>query len=370
MAKPNSKKSKRTVGKKRSSSKTSRFKKRFLGSRPMLAFKKARLKVSQARARRYRPHKTFRRSYREDYHRQTKVPGILEHIVLTFRMIFSHWKTFLPFILLMMAGYILLVGLMSEDFYRQFQDSIEITEAEQASGEIGNFAKAGLLLISTVTTGGLNSSIDEVGTVFMVILFLIMWLVTIFLVRHFLVGKHPKLRDGLYNALGPLLSTFVVFAAIFIQAIPMMLVLITYSAAVATGFLSTPFYALIYFLFAALMLLISLYCFSSSLIALAAVTAPGLYPMRALGTASDLMMGRRIHFIIRLFALLITIVIIYVIIMMPVILLDLVLKNAWSFLESWPIVPFMLLFTTCFVFIYFTTYIYQYYRWLLDYQEK
>lgn len=326
--------------------------------------------ISTARSKHYHPHKSFRRSYREDYLRTTKTTGILEQIMATFRMIFKHYKAFLPLILLMVAGYIVLVGLMSEEFYQQYHDSIN--EANEAEGvaKIGNFAKAALLLSSTVTTGGLDSGTDEVGRSFMMILFLVMWLVTIYLVRHFMAGHKPKLRDALYNALAPLISTLAVLIVVFIQAIPLMLVLITYSAAVATGFLATPFYALVYFIFALVMLLISVYCFSSSLIALAAVTAPGVYPLVALGSASDLMMGRRMHFIVRLVALLLVVILIYIVVMMPVILLDLWLKSSFEWLSGVPIVPFMLLVCTCFVFIYCATYIYQYYRALLDYQEK
>ena len=56
--------------------------------------------------------------------------------------------------------------------------------------------------------------------------------------------------------------------------------------------------------------------------------------------------------------------------MLPIILIDLALKNLLPALAGIPIVPFFLLVVTCFVFIYATTYLYRYYRWLLDYQEK
>lgn len=326
-------------------------------------------KVQASRAKHVHLHKSFRRSYREDYLRQTSTPGLLSHAMLTFKTLFSHWRTFVPFIALMVLLYILAVGIMSEDFYLQFQDSIDETSAELATGKVGNFAKASLLLISTVTTGGLDVGMGESQTVFMILLFLIMWLVTIFLLRHFLAGEHPRLRDGLYNALGPLLSTLVVFIVIFIQAIPIMLVIISYSAAVMTNFLATPFYALVYFIFAALMLLLSGYLLSSSLMALVAVTAPGIYPMRALFAASDLMAGRRMKMVLRLLYLIFVVALIYIITMLPIILLDLWFKSM-EWLTGWAIVPFFLLVVTCFTFVYGTTYLYLYYRWLLDYKEK
>lgn len=311
-------------------------------------------------------HRSFRRSYREDYQREVNAPGLLNHAMTTFGVIFKQWKTFLPFILLMAGLYIVMVGLMSEEFYQGLQEAIDSEGGES----LGNFAKSGLLLLSTITTGGLDTGKDDIGFLFTIIFFLIMWLVTIYLLRKWYAGAKLKLRDGLYNALTPLLSTLLVFLVIFVQCIPAMLVAITLSAARVTGFLSTPFYALIYFIFAALMLTITGYLLSSSLVALIAVTVPGVYPMAALTTASDLMASRRLKLIVRVLYLLIVVIVIYIVTMLPIMLIDLWLKSIWDWIAGVPIVPFCLLVATCFVFIYAATYLYRYYRWLLDYKEQ
>lgn len=331
---------------------------------------KVRVRARDYRAKHPARHKSFKRSYREDYARKTETPGLLSHAMTTFQIIFRHWKTFVPFILLMTVLYVACVGLLSEDLYQQFQATIDETSEGLANGRVGNFAKAGLLLISTVTTGGLDTGMGEVQTVFMVILFLVMWLVTIFLLRHYFSGSYPKLRDALYNSLGPLVSTLLIFIVAFLQAIPLMLVVITYSAAIATDFLSTPFYALLYFIFAALMILASAYMLSGTLMALVAVTAPGMYPMTALSSTAELISGRRTRLVLRALYLIFVVALIYLITMLPIILLDLWLKSIFDWLTGWPIVSFCLVIVTCFVFIYATTYLYRYYRWLLDYQEK
>ncbi len=359
--KPSKKPAKKTCGK---PVEKSRFKQGYKQS-----FTKHRAKVWQRKTARFRPHQSFRRSYREDYARNLTVPGLLHHTVDTFKMIFKHWKTFGLMLVLAMIFNIVLVGIMSEDTYTQFQDMLDQTQENLGVEGIGYFAKAGLLLMSTITTGGLSQGTSEVQQVFAVIIFLLIWLATIFLIRHYLAGNNPKLRDALYNAFTPLVSTFVVLAIIFTQLIPVFIVIITYSAAVTTGFLSTPFYALIYFIFAALMLLLSGYFLSSSLIALVAVTAPGLYPMTAIRTASDLMQGRRIKFIIRILYIAIVLIILWVVIMLPITALDLWLKSMIDWLSGVPIVPFFLLFMTCFTFIFATTYLYLFYRRMLDAPE-
>ena len=311
------------------------------------------------------PHKSFKRSYREDYVRETEVPGIMYHIFATFKVLFKNWKLFLPLVILAVLFSAIFIGIMDEENYVQFQNILDETSAKLADGDIGNFAKAGLLLISTVTTGGLSGDSSEAAMVFGVLIFLIIWLVTIFLLRHILAGHKVKLRDGLYNAMTPLISTFVVFIVALIQCIPIFLLMIVLSAAIQTEFLSTPFYALLFFIFAALMILISGYLLSSSLIALIAISAPGLYPLKALNTASDLMMGRRVKFIIRLIALIIALVIVWLIVMMPLILFDLWMKQ-FEWTQGIPFVPICLSVMTCFTGVYVTAYLYLYYRWLLE----
>lgn len=326
-------------------------------------------KVLEKKALKRPLHRSFRRSYREDYERPFEAPGLLAHAVTSFKMLFKNWRLFLPFILLIAILNIALVGLMSEETYVTFQDSLNETAKNIKAGELGTFARSGLLLISTITTGGLSQGMTESQQFAAVILFLVTWLVTIYLVRHRLAGHKLKLRDGLYNALAPFISTLLVIAVIFIEAIPLMIVVITYSAAVATDFLSTPFYALIYFIFAALLSILSIYLISSSLIALIAVSAPGLYPLVAVRTASDLLAGRRIKFIIRVVYLFFVLIVVWVFVMLPLIALDLVLKQAIPGLQGLPVVSFELLLMTCFSVVYSTIYLYLFYRRLLDYDN-
>ncbi|MBQ3306394.1 hypothetical protein IJH02_03105 [Candidatus Saccharibacteria bacterium] len=333
------------------------------------SFKNKRDKIWAKRSKRVRLHRSFKRSYREDYERPLEVPGLLHHAMTTFRIIFKNWKIFLPLILSIVGANILLVGLMNEDAYVQLQDTIEESSEDLQTGNVGNVAKAGLLLVSTVTTGGLTQGMTEVQQVFAIILFLVTWLVTIYIVRHRLAGHKIKMRDGLYNALTPLVSTLAVLFIVLVQLIPIFIVIITYSVAVATEFLNTPFYAFLFFIFAALLVLLSAYLLSNTFLALVAVTAPGLYPMAAVHTASDLIAGRRIKLIIRMVYLLLLLAVVWVIVMLPLILLDLWLKSMWDWLEGIPFVSLELLIMTVFSTVYFATYSYLFYRRMLDYDD-
>ena len=338
------------------------------------AFKEQRDKVWQGklerRQRKVRLHRSFRRSYREDYNRSTELPGLMAHAFATLKIITKNKKIFIPLITLIIILYITLVGLMSETTFVDFKNSIDRTNKELVSGRFGNLGRAGLTLIGTVTTGGLTT-MNDAQKVFATLLFMITWLVSIYLTRHILAGRQIKMRDGLYNALSPLVSSFFVALIIFIELIPIMVVIITYQAAIATEFLKTPFYALVYFIFASLMSLLSVYLVSSSTLGLVAVSAPGLYPLVAIETARNLIAGRRLRFLVRLIYLIFVIAFCYVIVVLPAILLDILIKGAFPWLVDLgiPFVPFVLLAVTVFVFIYLSIYTYLFYRQLLDYHD-
>lgn len=113
------------------------------------------------------------------------------------------------------------------------------------------------------------------------------------------------------------------------------------------------------------MVAISGYLLSSTLMALVAVTAPGLYPFKALRATSSLMIGRKMDLISRLIALVLMLGLIWAVVMLPLILLDLGLKN-YEWAANIPFVPLCLNVMACFSVVYGATYLYVYYKNLLD----
>ena len=258
-----------------------------------------------------RLHRSFKRSYHEDYQRKTELPSLTSQASAAFKMFFKFWKIFLPLLLIFVGLYIFLIGAMSENTLADVKANVEQTNKDVADGKIGTVGKAGLTLLGIISTGGLTT-MNDAQIVIAVLLFTIIWLVTIYLARHLLAGHQEiKMRDGFYSALSPLVSTLVVGLIIFLEAIPIMLTIIVFQVALTTEFLSTPFYALLFFMFAALMITLSLYLLSSSFFAIIVVSAPGLYPLTAVRMAKNLIMGRRLRFLIRVFYLVIIVALLY-----------------------------------------------------------
>ena len=318
-----------------------------------------------------RLHRSFKRSYYEDYQRKTELPSLTSQASAAFKMFFKFWKIFLPLLLIFVGLYIFLIGAMSENTLADVKANVEQTNKDVADGKIGTVGKAGLTLLGIISTGGLTT-MNDAQVVIAVLLFAIIWLVTIYLARHLLAGHQEiKMRDGFYSALSPLVSTLVVGLIIFLEAVPIMLTIIVFQVALTTEFLFTPFYALLFFMFAALMITLSLYLLSSSFFAIIVVSAPGLYPLTAVRMAKNLIMGRRLRFLIRVFYLVIIVALLYLLLLMPAIILDGALKSQFTwFAESKiPFVAIIQLTITVFIFIYLSIYFYLFYRALLDYND-
>ena len=318
-----------------------------------------------------RLHRSFKRSYYEDYQRKTELPSLTSQANAAFKMFFKFWKIFLPLLLIFVGLYIFLIGAMSENTLADVRANVEQTNKDVADGKIGTVGKAGLTLLGIISTGGLTT-MNDAQIVIAVLLFTIIWLVTIYLARHLLAGHQEiKMRDGFYSALSPLVSTLVVGLIIFLEAVPIMLTIIVFQVALTTEFLSTPFYALLFFMFAALMITLSLYLLSSSFFAIIVVSAPGLYPLTAVRMAKNLIMGRRLRFLIRVFYLVIIVALLYLLLLMPAIILDGALKSqfAWLAESKIPFVAIIQLTITVFIFIYLSIYFYLFYRALLDYND-
>ena len=258
---------------------------------------------------------SFRRIYREDYVRELNVPGMGQHIFQAFKMIFLNWKIFLPLLLIVVVVMAGLLGFLN----------------------LADYKDAGVMVV-------VNAVI------------LTVWLITIFVLRQRMAKNKIGLRDALYNAMTPFLSSLVVLVVVAIQAVPVILVIIAYASAVETHFLDTPFYAFLFLTFAGLMILLTSYLWSGSLIALTAVSAPGLYPLEALKAANEMMMGRRIKFVLRIIALLIVLFVMWAILIWPM---------AMWVGES-PALAVMLMTVGCFSVMYIASYLYLYYRWMLD----
>src|SRR5680860_170755 len=309
----------------------------------------------------HNPHRSFRRTLARDDARSLKLPGYIAFTAYVWKTIWTNRKIFISLALVYAVLTVLLVGIASQDTYTTLKETLNATGGDFLSGSWGEIGKASLLSLSAMT-GGLSQSLSEAQQIYAAIIILLTWLTSIWLLRNILAGHKVKLRDGLYSAGSPILSTFIVALLLLVQLLPLALALIGYTAAAATGLLSGGVEAMLFWFSAGLLAVLSLYWVTSTFFALVIVTLPGMYPLQAIRTAGDLVIGRRVKILLRLLWLILSIVLTWALIMIPMILLDTWLKGIWPAINWVPIIPILLLTLGAFTIVWASSYIYLLYR--------
>jgi len=311
-----------------------------------------------------RPHRSFRLTRRRDYKRSFAMPGYWKFTGDVRRMLWNNKKLFLLVALVYAVMTAALVGMASQDTYTQLQESLDSTSNAVLEGNFGEISKAGLLLASGAL-GVLQQTPTDTQRIFAAFLGIFVWLTTIWLLRAIMAGKKPTLRDGLYNAGAPIVPTILVSSVAILQLLPIALAAIGFGAASTTGALNG-IEAMVFWVAAGLLALVSLYWIAGTIVALVVITLPGMSPMRAIRSAGDLVVGRRIRFLLRLLWSALLLLAIWVIVMVPIILFDSWLKDKLPQVDWLPIVPVMLLVMLSLSVIWTGTYAYMLYRKMVD----
>lgn len=313
-----------------------------------------------------RPHRSFRMTRRRDYVRPLVLPGYFSFTREVTKLLWKYRKMFALLALVYVVLYAVLVGLQSQADYTSLSDTLTSTSNGLFSGGWGAIGKAGLLLASVFSTNYTTQSTDA-QQIFSVLIFLMTWLTTVWLLRNILAGHRVKLRDGLYNSSAPLLSMALIALLVAVQLIPVAIAFIGYNAALNSGLLAGGVASMLFWLGAGLLAVLSLYWITSSLFAMVIVTLPGMYPYQAIKTAGDIVLGRRIKLLLRWLWMALVVVVATLVVMIPIILLDMFLKDAWPAIQSVPIVPVAFVVWLAVMTIWVSSYVYMLYRKVVDY---
>ena len=308
-----------------------------------------------------RPHRSFRNTRRRDYARSLKLPGYIAFTKYVRQTLWVHRKTFILLALVYATVTIFMVGIASQDNYTTLTDTLKTTSGDIFSGAWGQIGSASLMFLTAIT-GGLSQSLTDVQQMYAGIITLLAWLTTIWLLRNILAGHKVKLRDGLYNAGSPIFSTFLIALLLIVQMLPLALVLIGYSAAIASGLLAGGVEAMLFWVAAGLLTSLSIYWITSTFFALVIVTLPGMYPFQAIKTAGDLVIGRRLRILLRIIWMAVGAFLAWAIILIPIIIFDTWLKGIWKAINWVPTVPIILLGLSSLTIVWVSSYIYLLYR--------
>ncbi len=312
-----------------------------------------------------RPHRSFLLTRRRDYARSLQLPGYWAFSHYVFRTLWEKRRLFglLALTYAVLSGVV--VGIASQDTYAQLGEALKQTGDDIFDGNLGEIGKASLLFVATIS-GGASAAPTEGQQIYGAIFTLLVWLTTVWLLRNVLAGHAVRLRDGLYSAGAPIIATFFVGIVLLVQLLPLGLAFIGYSAAVNSELLSGGVAAMVFWTVASLLGVLSLYWVTSTIIALVVVTLPGMYPMRALRTAGDLVTGRRLRILLRLLWMFLGIVVVWAAIMIPIIIFDTWLKSVWPAVVGVPLIPLVLLAMGSVTTVWTASYVYLLYRKVVE----
>jgi hypothetical protein len=333
-----------------------------------MAVKNKQKKKTENRIKTYlasRTHRSFRRTRRRDYVRGLDLPGYFSFTKHVWSTMWEYRKALLFLAILYSILTVLLVGIASQDLYSTISSTLNTTSGNVFSGALGQIGKSGLLFL-TAATGGISQTLTEAQQVYAGIITLLTWLTTVWLLRNLMAGHKVKMRDGLYSAGAPIVSTFMVALVFIVQLLPLALAVIAYSAASATGLLAGGVEAMLFWIVALLLVVLSAYWVTSTFFALIIVTLPGMYPYQALKTAGDLVAGRRLRILLRLVWMFVVTVVVWLVVMIPIIMIDSWVKDLLRAVSGFPTVPLALLIMGAITIIWISSYVYLLYRKVVD----
>lgn len=293
------------------------------------------------------------------------LPNFIAFTVEVWRTIWQYKSTFWRLVVLyaLLSG--VFVGIASQDVYSQLSSILRQMGGEVLRGDASKFGEVGEVLLTSLT-GAANPAIGEAQQFIGGLLVLIVWLTTVWLLRAFLAGHNPQLRDGFYNSGAPLVPTFLLSFLLVIQLIPAAIAVIVMAAAIPTGFINGGVMLLLFWIVALLLIGLSLFWATSTFMALIVVTLPGMYPMKALRSARELVAGRRLRIVLRMLWLVVLSMFFWTLVMVLVILFDAWVKGVWQAIEEVPLVPIAFLFASSSTVVWMASYTYLFYRKVVD----
>lgn len=308
-----------------------------------------------------RPHRSFCLTRRRDYKRSWNLPGYWTFTNEVREILWSNKWLFVKFMLVYGLFSFIIVGLLSQENYDLLNKSVNQLGGNVVAGELSVIIQ-NVAIFGGVLSGAFSPNLTEAQQVYSGILFLLGWMSAVWLLRQIMAGhKKIKLRDALYSSGAPLLSTFLVLLVVLIQLIPFALALIAYGAAYSVDVFDDQLFTTIFWIIEFLLILLSTFWLTSSLIGLVVITLPGMYPLKALKASSDLVIGRRLRILYRYGWLIFTIIMIWAIVILPTIFISNV-----SWLSRLPIVPIVVLMLSTFTILWSSAYIYLLYRKLVS----
>ena len=311
-----------------------------------------------------RPHRSFRKTSRRDYARSLQLPGYISFSREVFITLRLHRRVYIQLIGVYSVAVAVLVGVASQDLFNEFS-KLFVSDASSSTESLSTAGNALLLLLGS-TVGAFSPQLSEAQQLTAGILVVLLWLTVVWLLRNQLAGKHPKVRDALYNAGSPIVATAIVVLLMVVQLMPATLAALGYSALTSNSLFQQGVVPMVVTAIAILMVTLSIYLVTTTIFSLIIITIPGMYPWEAIRAAGDLVVGRRLRILLRFFWMILTVGLVWIIIMMPIIAMSAWAQSSIEAISWVPVVPIFLTLVSSAAVVYAAAYTYLLYRKVIE----
>lgn len=292
------------------------------------------LKSTPTRFKKWREEDRKKRKYRS-FKLQKKIrpepryiPPITELIKESFKFLWRQKTIFVSIMLIHAVLYVLLLRTPITTNMTEIQSTLKTVLGEGTfSSAKGNLATMGAVL--GASSSGQNSALVSVAVV-------LMSLVYIWTVRQLTNKQKINARDAYYQSMTPLIPALLILVVMSLQLIPFAVASFVYSTARTGGLFVSGFEDFSFFAIALLVGILSFYWITSTVMAFYIVTLPGMYPLKALAAAKKLVQFQRLTVFRRILALPIVIGLIYILFLL--IMIRLLPKQTFWFVEAFPII--------------------------------
>lgn len=246
-------------------------------------------------------------------------------------------------------------ALLSFIFVQGLGSAFGIVELKEQFNEVlgdGAQSDTTIALFGTLISSA-GSNAGAASGAYQLFLLLITLLAIIWAVRQVQAGYKPTIRDSYYKGMYPMIPFVLVLFVIALQFIPMMVGSVIYTTVVQNSLAATAVEQVLFLMIFILLTMLTLYMLVSSLFALYIVTLPDMTPIKALRSARELVLHRRLGIVWRIVLLPIVLFLLTALIFIPLLIV------------AAPIVEPLFLLMTGFTIVISNTYMYLLYRSLL-----
>lgn len=195
-------------------------------------------------------------------------------------------------------------------------------EAKETLEQSMTGAFAGILSGAALFTQllGNSAALSATANTYQIIIMLIASLALIWALRQVYADKVPRIRDGFYQGMYPLVPFLLVLLMVVIELLPFAIGAAVLTTVISNGIAATGLEIALWSTGLLVLTIVSLYLITSSLFALYIACLPDMEPMQALRSARELVRGRRWQIMRKVLFLPLSLLIIAALIFIPAIM--------------------------------------------------